>query len=146
MEPKIYVYEIIGETETGFSVLRHGPIIETYEKKRLGVHCLETEREMFKVNRTGTHIVPTLRAMYGEIVLSYDCTFHEGQKLSDEDYVQLTDVYKLNIQEIMGTNYKPQLTECLYNRPQTPLLAYYQLVSLSLFILGMRTLCSCVCL
>lgn len=102
VEPTLYAYEINGEADTGYTLLAHGPINEIYEKTRKGVYCVETEHEFFKVDRTGKFIVPANRSMYGKIVLSYDCTFYEGQVISDEDYVQLTDIYNLNIQEIMG--------------------------------------------
>lgn len=102
VEPTLYAYEIYGQADTGYSLLAHGPLNQIYEKDRKGVYCVETEHEFFKVDRSGKIIVPANRSMYGKIVLSYDFTFYEGQEISDEDYVQLTDVYNLNIQEIKG--------------------------------------------
>lgn len=102
VEPTLYAYEVNGEADTGYTLLAHGPINKIYEKSHKGVYCVETKHEFFKVDRSGKIIVPANRSMYGKIVLSYDCTFYEGQEVSDADYVQLTDVYKLNIQEIMG--------------------------------------------
>jgi len=60
---------------------------------------------MFKVGRDGTTILPagkTSAPANSEIVLSYDYTYIDGQSLSAEDIAQLTDVYKLNIRDIMN--------------------------------------------
>ena len=100
-EPAIYVYCVTGEESTGYTLEDLGQLTEVHVKKAKGVHCIETEHHMFKVGRNGTGIVPATSQANGEIVLSYDFTFIDGQPLSSEDIAQLTDVYKLNIRDIM---------------------------------------------
>ena len=101
-EPAIYVYGIIGEDSTGCTLEDLGQLTEVYIKKGKGVHCIETEHHMFKVGRNGTTIAPAAGPSNSEIVLSYDFTYIDGQSLSAEDIAQLTDVYKLNIRDIMN--------------------------------------------
>lgn len=99
---QFYVYEITGNEFSVFTLLDHGSINLIYKKRSLGVHCIETDRELFKVNRTGTTIVPATRLSFGEIVLSDDWSFIDGQQLTRDDYIQLTKDYKLNIQDMMA--------------------------------------------
>ena len=100
-EPVIYVYGVNGEESTGYTLEDFGQLTEVYVKKGKGVHCIETEHHMFKVGRNGTTIVPAAGPTNSEIVLSYDYTYIDGQSLSAGDIAQLTDVYKLNIRDIM---------------------------------------------
>lgn len=116
MEPAIFAYEIvktqpvgwtindsdealIQEYEQEWSVRNLGQIVQIYKKVGRGVHCVETELEFFKVDRPG-NIIPANRQALGEVVLSYDSTFTDGQSISAEDYILLTDCYKLNIKDI----------------------------------------------
>ena len=116
MEPAIFAYEIVKTQPVGWtnkdsdealiqeygeewSIRNLGQIVEIYKKVGRGVHCFETELEFFKVDRPG-NIIPANRQALGEIVLSYDSTFTNGQSISEDDYIQLTDCYKLNIKEI----------------------------------------------
>lgn len=100
MEPTIYVYGLLQESD-GHTLEDLGHIIQIYQDKRRGVYCIETQHEFFKVDRSGKKIIPATRDTFAEIVLSYDYTFINGQPVTGDDYVQLTDVYKLNIQDIM---------------------------------------------
>ena len=101
-EPTIYVYGVIGEESTGYTLEDLGQLTEVYVNKAKGVHCIETERHMFKVGRDGIAIVPVVGPADSEIVLSYDYSYIDGQSLSAADIAQLTDVYKLNIRDIMN--------------------------------------------
>ena len=100
-DPTIYVYGVIGEESTGYTLEDLGHLTELHINKPKGVHCIETEHHMFKVGRNGTLIVPASGPSNSEIVLSYDFTYIDGQSLSAADIAQLTDVYKLNIRDIM---------------------------------------------
>lgn len=99
MDSEINVYEIAGQEPIGFTLLYHGPIVEVFQKKRYGVHCIETENEFFKVSRDGNIIVPVLRPSIGKIVLSYDSSFYNGD-ITYDNYIELTQEYNLNIQDI----------------------------------------------
>ena len=101
-DPTIYVYGVIGKESTGYTLEDLGQLTEVHIKKGKGVHCIETQHHMFKVGRSGTAIAPAAGPSNSEIVLSYDFTYIDGQSLTAADIAQLTDVYKLNIRDIMN--------------------------------------------
>ena len=108
IDQEINVYQITGNELTGYNLTNLGRITHIYEKKSVRgfqwVNCIETDLGLFKVNRSGSSIVPVSNStqLGGEIVLSYDSTFINDQEVCGDDYIQLTDVYKLNIQDIMA--------------------------------------------
>jgi hypothetical protein len=100
MTSKITVYEITPKESTGFIIQKKGLITDIYEKINKGIICIETNEELFKVNRSGSTIVPVLPGYRGNIVLSYDSSFIDGQNLKLQEYLNLTNKDKLNIQNI----------------------------------------------